>query len=131
MEHSALNGHQASITPRSREITQVAVRAPTVRDLMALETVNGPTQRTAKMIELLTGLAASEVGELHADDFKGLGEMVTVLFRRLEEVRSILGMLMSRYHWSPLDVERLTADDILFWESVFAAGERAIRSRGR
>ncbi len=123
MEHSALNGHQASITPRSREITQVSVRAPTVRDLMALEPVKGTAQRTAKMIELLTGLSVREVSDLHADDFKGLGEMVTVLFRRLEEVRSILGMLMSRYHWSPLDVERLTTDDILEYEAAFREAE--------
>ena len=42
---------------------------------------------------------------------KGLGEIAALLFRGLEEVRSVLGMLMNRYRWSLMEIERLTADD--------------------
>ena len=38
-------------------------------------------------------------------------------------------MLIARYHWSPSDVEPLTAEDILFWDKVVAAGERRKKTR--
>jgi hypothetical protein len=38
-------------------------------------------------------------------------------------------MLMNRYRWSLTEVERLTADDIWFWDSVAAAGDRAMKRR--
>jgi hypothetical protein len=129
MAHSGVNGFAASVRPPAREITQVTLRKPTVRDLKTLETVRGAVARTAKMIELLTGFSAQEVAAIHAEDMKGLGEIVALLFRGLEEVRSVLGMLMNRYHWSLLEIERLTANDILFWDSVAAAGDRAMKRR--
>src|SRR5438093_13269428 len=131
MAHSGVNGFATSIKPQAHEMTQITVGKPTVRDLKALETVRGAAARTAKMIELLTGLNAQEVATIHAEDMKGLGEIAALLFRGLEEVRSVLGMLMNRYRWSLMEIERLTADDILFWDSVAAAGDRAMRSRGR
>jgi hypothetical protein len=119
MAHSGVNGFGTSVRPPAREITQVKVRKPTVRDLKALETVKGAAARTAKMIELLTGLNAQEVAAIHAEDMKGLGEITALLFRGLEEVRSVLGMLMNRYRWSLTEVERLTADDILEYQAAF------------
>ena len=129
MAHSGVNGFGTSVRPPAHEITQVKVRKPTVRDLKALEPVKGAAARTAKMIELLTGLNAQEVAAIHAEDMIGLGEITALLFRGLEEVRSVLGMLMNRYRWSLMEIERLTADDILFWDSVAAAGDRAMKRR--
>lgn len=80
MENSGLNGFVATVKPQSREITEIAVRPPTVRDLKALEQVRGSAARAAKMIERLTGLTAREVGDLHADDMKGLGEIAADFF---------------------------------------------------
>ena len=88
MAHSGVNGFATPVRPPAREITQVKVRKPTVRDLKALEPVKGAAARTAKMIELLTGLSAQEVAAIHAEDMKGLGEITALFFRGLEEVRS-------------------------------------------
>ena len=65
MAHSGVNGFGTSVRPPAREITQVKVRKPTVRDLKALEPVKGAAARTAKMIELLTGLNVQEVAAIH------------------------------------------------------------------
>ena len=100
MAHSGVNGFAACVRPPAREITQVTLRKPTVRDLKTLESVRGAAARSAKMIELLTGFSAQEVAAIHAEDMKGLGEIAALLFRSLEEVRSVLGMLMNRYRWS-------------------------------
>jgi hypothetical protein len=126
MAHSGVNGFGTSVRPPAREITQVKVRKPTVRDLKALETVKGAAARTAKMIELLTGLNAQEVAAIHAEDMKGLGEITALLFRGLEEVRSVLGMLMNRYRWSLTEVERLTADDIFVYQEKRREAEAAL-----
>jgi len=126
MAHSGVNGFGTSVRPPAREITQVKVRKPTVRDLKALETVKGTAARTAKMIELLTGLNAQEVAAIHAEDMKGLSEITALLFRGLEEVRSVLGMLMNRYRWSLTEVERLTADDILVYQEKRREAEAAL-----
>ena len=126
MGHSGLNGFATPIKPQAREITQITVRKPTVRDLKGLEPVKGAAARTAKMIELLTGLTAQEVATIHAEDMKALGEIAALLFRGLEEVRSVLGMLMNRYRWSLLEAERLTADDILVYEEKRREAEAAL-----
>ena len=126
MDGSGLNGFATLAKPQARVITEIAVRPPTIRDLKALEQVRGATARIAKMIELLTGLTQREVGDLHADDRRGLGEIAADFFRRLEEVRSLLGMLMIRYHWSPLHVERLTAEDILEYEAAFREAREVV-----
>jgi hypothetical protein len=126
MAHSGVNGFGTFVRPPAREITQVKVRKPTVRDLKALEPVKGAAARTAKMIELLTGLNAHEVAAIHAEDMKGLGEITALLFRGLEEVRSVLGMLMNRYRWSLTEVERLTADDILVYQEKRREAEAAL-----
>jgi hypothetical protein len=126
MAHSGVNGFGTSVRPPAREITQVKVRKPTVRDLKALEPVKGAAARTAKMIELLTGLNAQEVAAIHAEDMKGLGEITALLFRGLEEVRSVLGMLMNRYRWSLTEVERLTADDIFVYQEKRREAEAAL-----
>jgi hypothetical protein len=126
MAHSGVNGFGTSVRPPAREITQVKVRKPTVRDLKALEPVKGAAARTAKMIELLTGLNAQEVAAIHAEDMKGLGEITALLFRGLEEVRSVLGMLMNRYRWSLTEVKRLTADDILVYQEKRREAEAAL-----
>jgi hypothetical protein len=78
------------------------------------------------MIELLTGLNAQEVATLHEKDMKGLGEIAALLFRGLEEVRSVLGMLMNRYRWSLMEIERLTADDILVYQEKRREAEAAL-----
>ena len=126
MAHSGVNGFGTSVRPPAREITQVKVRKPTVRDLKALEPVKGAAARTAKMIELLTGLNAQEVAAIHAEDMKGLGEITALLFRGLEEVRSVLGMLMNRYRWSLMEIERLTADDIFVYQEKRREAEAAL-----
>jgi tail assembly chaperone E/41/14-like protein len=126
MAHSGVNGFGTSVRPPAHEITQVKVRKPTVRDLKALEPMKGAAARTAKMIELLTGLSAQEVAAIHAEDMKGLGEITALLFRGLEEVRSVLGMLMNRYRWSLTEVERLTADDIFVYQEKRREAEAAL-----
>jgi hypothetical protein len=78
------------------------------------------------MIELLTGLSAQEVAAIHAEDMKGLGEITALLFRGLEEVRSVLGMLMNRYRWSLMEIERLTADDIFVYQEKRREAEAAL-----
>jgi len=126
MAHSGVNGFAASVRPPAREITQVTLRKPTVRDLKTLETVRGAAARTAKMIELLTGFSAQEVATIHAEDMKGLGEIAALHFRGLEEVRSVLGMLMNRYRWSLMEIERLTADDIFVYQEKRVEAEAAL-----
>ena len=65
---------------QGRDITEIVVRPPTMRDLKTLEQVQGVASRMAKMIELLTGFTAREVDDLQVDDVKRLGMIAADFF---------------------------------------------------
>ncbi len=70
--------HQAK--HQNREVTEIEVRAPRMRDLKAIDAVKGEVAKLAKIIELLTGMTAREIDDLHFDDVKGLGQIAAGLF---------------------------------------------------
>ena len=65
---------------QGRDISEIAVRAPRMRDLKAMESIKGSASKLAKTIEVLTGLTAREIDELHFNDVQGLGEVIGKLF---------------------------------------------------
>ncbi|HXV23884.1 MAG TPA: phage tail assembly protein [Alphaproteobacteria bacterium] len=65
---------------QNREVTEIEVRAPTMRDLKAIDAVKGNMAKMAKIIEALTGMTQREIDDLHFDDIRGLGEVVVGLF---------------------------------------------------
>ena len=65
---------------QNREVTEIEVRAPTMRDLKAIDAVKGDVAKLAKTIEVLTGMTAREIDDLHYDDVRGLGDAVADFF---------------------------------------------------
>lgn len=65
---------------QNRDVTEIEVRAPRMRDLKAIDAVKGDVAKLAKTIEVLTGMTAREIDDLHFDDVKGLGEIAAGLF---------------------------------------------------
>ena len=66
---------------QGRDIAEIEVHAPRMRDLKALEGVTGKAARIAKTIETLTGMTQREIDDLHFADVNGLGDVVARLFR--------------------------------------------------
>ncbi len=65
---------------QNRDIAEIEVRAPRMRDLKAIDAVKGNMAKMAKIIEALTGMTQREINDLHFDDIRGLGEVVVGLF---------------------------------------------------
>ncbi|MCI0430677.1 MAG: phage tail assembly protein [Rhodospirillales bacterium] len=65
---------------QNRDITEIEVRAPRMRDLKAIDAVKGDVAKLAKTIEVLTGMTGREIDDLHFDDVKGLGDAIATLF---------------------------------------------------
>jgi hypothetical protein len=85
MANPVLYKFAAAAKHQGREITQIVVRPPTMRDLKALEQTQGLAARAGKMIELLTGLTTREVDDLQVEDVKGLGEVAADFFAAWRE----------------------------------------------
>lgn len=67
---------------QGRDIAEIEVHAPRMRDLKAIEGVTtGKAARIAKTIETLTGMTQREIDDLHFADVNGLGDVVAKLFR--------------------------------------------------
>jgi hypothetical protein len=65
---------------QGRNIAEIEVHAPRMRDLKAIEGVSGKAARIAKTIETLTGMTQREIDDLHFADVNGLGDVVAKLF---------------------------------------------------
>jgi hypothetical protein len=66
---------------QGRDIAEIEVHAPRMRDLKAIEGVTGKAAKIAKTIETLTVLTQREIDDLHFEDVSGLGDVVARLFR--------------------------------------------------
>jgi hypothetical protein len=66
---------------QGRDIAEIEVHAPRMRDLKAIEGVTGKAARIAKTIETLTGMTQREIDDLHFTDVNGLGDVVATLFK--------------------------------------------------
>ena len=64
---------------QGRDIAEIEVHAPRMRDLKAIEGVTGKAARIAKTIETLTGLTQREIDALQFDDVKGLSDLIAEL----------------------------------------------------
>ena len=65
---------------QGREIYEIEVRPPTMRDLKQIAKEGDATARLAKMIELLTGMTTREVEDIQVEDVAALGEIVAGFF---------------------------------------------------
>ena len=78
-DDSVMYQFKSAAKHQGRDITEIEVRAPRMRDLKAIDAVKGDVAKMAKTIESLTGLTQREIDDLHLDDVKGLGEIVAGL----------------------------------------------------
>jgi hypothetical protein len=66
---------------QGRDIAEIEVHAPRMRDLKAIEGVTtGKAARIAKTIETLTGMTQREIDALQFADVKGLSDVIAQLF---------------------------------------------------
>ena len=78
--NSVIYRFKSAAKHQGRDITEIEVHAPRMRDLKAIEGVSGKAAKIAKTIEALTGMTQREVDELHFQDVNGLGDVVATLF---------------------------------------------------
>jgi hypothetical protein len=78
-DDSVIYQFKSAAKHQGRDITEIEVRAPRMRDLKAIDGVKGDVAKVAKTIESLTGLTQREIDDLHFEDVKGLGEIVAGL----------------------------------------------------
>jgi hypothetical protein len=78
--NSVIYRFKSAAKHQGRDITEIEVHAPRMRDLKAIEGVSGKAAKIAKTIETLTGMTQREVDELHFQDVNGLGDVVVTLF---------------------------------------------------
>jgi hypothetical protein len=71
---------------QGRDIAEIEVHAPRMRDLRTIEASAGKAVRIAAAIGTLTGLTRGEIGALHIDDVRGLSEVVATLFRHAHKI---------------------------------------------
>ena len=78
-DDSVIYQFKSAAKHQGRDITEIEVRAPRMRDLKAIDGVKGNVAKVAKTIESLTGLTQREIDDLHYEDVKGLGQIVAGL----------------------------------------------------
>jgi hypothetical protein len=79
--NSVIYRFQSSAKHQGRDIAEIEVHAPRMRDLKAIKSVTGKAAKIAKTIETLTGMTQREIDELHFQDVNGLGDVVARLLR--------------------------------------------------
>ena len=81
MIHSSLTYRfKSAARHQGRDIAEIQVHAPRMRDLKAIERAPGRAARIVKAMETLTGLTRGEIGALHIDDVRGLSDVIATLF---------------------------------------------------
>jgi hypothetical protein len=78
-DDSVIYQFKSAAKHQGRDVTEIEVRAPRMRDLKAIDSVKGDVAKVAKTIESLTGLTQREIDDLHYEDVKGLGQIVAGL----------------------------------------------------
>jgi hypothetical protein len=84
-DDSVIYQFKSAAKHQGRDVTEIEVRAPRMRDLKAIDAVKGDVAKMAKTIESLTGLTQREIDDLHYEDVKGLGEIVAAMFGSVQQ----------------------------------------------
>lgn len=66
-----------AIQAHGEEVSELTVRRPKVKDLRAMDAVQGDVAKTAMLIGALCGLTPREVDQIDAMDFATVGQAVT------------------------------------------------------
>ena len=117
------------ITVDGREVSEISLRRPKVRDLERMDKVSGEMAKAVAMVGDLAELTPDQVREIDAEDFSAVAEKLGDFFRgRPGNIRSVMTDVAMMFGWGPetmRGIGRRRADRLAQAGARARQGERA------